>query len=99
MTDTSTPPPPPGGAAPSVLDDALARLRGLGLRRDTGRRWFGGVCAGVAARVDVDPLLIRAAAIALTIAGGIGLPDLPRPLAAAAGPARPDPRRAGPARR
>lgn len=74
MTDTSTSQTPPPSGGSNVLDDGLERLRGLGVRRDTDRRWFGGVCAGIAARFDVDPLLIRAAAIALTIAGGIGLP-------------------------
>ncbi len=73
MTDTSTQqtPPPRGGG---FIDESLERLRGVGIHRDTGRRWFGGVCAGIAGRFDVDPLLIRAAAIALTIAGGIGIP-------------------------
>ncbi|QKE85688.1 PspC domain-containing protein [Arthrobacter sp. NEB 688] len=73
MTESSTSQMPPTGA-PTALDDGLARLRRSSVRRDTERRWFGGVCAGVAARFDVDPLLIRAAAIALTIAGGIGIP-------------------------
>ncbi|NHA68510.1 PspC domain-containing protein [Phycicoccus flavus] len=73
MTDTTTQEPPPPQRAPGALDDLFSRLRGLGLRRDTDRRWFGGVCSGIAARVDVDPLLIRAAAIALTIAGGFGI--------------------------
>lgn len=73
MTESSTSQMPPTGA-PSAIDDGLARLRRSSVRRDTERRWFGGVCAGVAARFDVDPLLIRAAAIALTIAGGIGIP-------------------------
>ncbi|WP_299443407.1 PspC domain-containing protein [uncultured Phycicoccus sp.] len=74
MTDTSSYGPPPPQAAPGPIDDALNRLRSGPLRRDTDRRWFGGVCAGIAARFDVDPLLIRAAAIALTIAGGLGIP-------------------------
>lgn len=65
------PPPPPRQG--SGLDDLFARLRGLDVRRDTDRRWFGGVCAGLAARFGVDPLLIRAGAIALTIAGGLGI--------------------------
>ena len=34
---------------------------------------IGGVCAGVAHRLGVDPLLIRAGVIALTFAGGFGL--------------------------
>lgn len=71
MTDTPT----QDGTAPrgSGLDDAFGRLRTLEVRRDPDRRWFGGVCAGIAGRFDVDPLLIRAAAIALTIAGGLGI--------------------------
>ena len=72
MTDTfaqqDTPP-----RGPSALDDAFTRLRSSTVHRDTDRRWFGGVCAGIAARFDVDPLLIRAGAIALTIAGGLGI--------------------------
>ena len=72
MTESSTSQMPPTGT-PTALDDGLARLRRSSVRRDTDRRWFGGVCAGVAARFDVDPLLIRAAAIALTIAGGSSL--------------------------
>ncbi|WP_188744882.1 PspC domain-containing protein, partial [Phycicoccus endophyticus] len=74
MTQSSTTSTPPGGSGPGVLDDGLARLRGSGIRRDADRRWFGGVCAGLAAHYGVDPLLIRAAAIVLTIAGGIGVP-------------------------
>ncbi len=57
----------------NTLDDLFGRLRGSGFHRDTDRRWFGGVCAGLAARFGVDPLLIRAAAIILTFAGGLGL--------------------------
>lgn len=64
------PPVPPN---PSFLDDSFARLRGLGLVRDAEGRWFGGVCSGLAARLGVDPILIRAAAIILAFVGGIGV--------------------------
>ncbi len=57
----------------STLDDLFGRLRSSGFHRDTDRRWFGGVCAGLAGRFAVDPLLIRAAAIVLVFAGGVGL--------------------------
>lgn len=73
MTDTSTQAPPPR-SGPGAFDDTFGRLRTAGIHRDTDRRWFGGVCAGIAGRFDVDPLLIRAAAIALTIAGGFAIP-------------------------
>jgi len=64
-------PPPPSSS--SFLDDSFARLRGLGPVRDTERRWFGGVCSGLAGRLGVDPILIRAAAIILAFVGGIGI--------------------------
>ncbi len=57
----------------STLDDLFGRLRSTGFHRDTERRWFGGVCAGIAGRYGVDPLLIRAAAILLAFAGGVGI--------------------------
>lgn len=57
----------------STLDDLFGRLRSSGFHRDTDRRWFGGVCAGLAGRFGVDPLLIRAAAIILVFAGGVGV--------------------------
>jgi phage shock protein PspC (stress-responsive transcriptional regulator) len=50
-------------------DDILS----TGLRRDSSRQWFAGVCSGIARRVDVDPVLIRAAFIALTLFGGFGI--------------------------
>ncbi|KGN42462.1 PspC domain-containing protein, partial [Knoellia aerolata] len=50
-------------------DDILA----TGLRRDRSRQWFAGVSSGIARRVDVDPVLIRAAFIALTLFGGFGI--------------------------
>ncbi|MBR7743609.1 PspC domain-containing protein [Phycicoccus sp. BSK3Z-2] len=72
MTDTSTGTPPQSRRG--ALDDTFDRLRSSSVRRDGERRWFGGVCAGIAARFDVDPLLIRAAAIALALAGGVAVP-------------------------
>ncbi|MFW5469231.1 PspC domain-containing protein [Knoellia sp. CPCC 206435] len=68
--------PPPYGQPPygqhqsnRFWDDILS----TGLRRDRSRQWFAGVCSGVARRVDVDPVLIRAAFIALTLFGGFGV--------------------------
>ena len=48
-------------------------ISSTGLRRDRSRQWFAGVCSGIARRVDVDPVLIRAAFIALTLFGGFGI--------------------------
>jgi signal transduction histidine kinase/phage shock protein PspC (stress-responsive transcriptional regulator) len=42
------------------------------LYRDTERGVIAGVCAGLAERLDVDPLLLRAAFVAATAAGGVG---------------------------
>ena len=33
-------------------------------------RWVGGVCVGIADRLRVDPLLIRALAVVLLFTGG-----------------------------
>jgi signal transduction histidine kinase len=42
------------------------------LRRDPQGRVLGGVCAGLARQLDVDPLLVRVAFIAASLAGGLG---------------------------
>jgi phage shock protein C len=39
-------------------------------RRD---RVVGGVCGGIARYLDVDPLLLRIAAVALALSGGLGM--------------------------
>ncbi len=44
----------------------FAWLRGLGLQRSTNR-WLGGVCAGLAHRTGLDPLVVRGAAIAIAL--------------------------------
>ena len=36
-------------------------------------RWLGGVAAGLASRLGIDPALIRSALLLLTLAGGLGL--------------------------
>ena len=59
-TASARPPTPPSGARPP-------------LRRDTGRRVIAGVCAGLAARWRVDPLLVRLGFVAAALAGGIGI--------------------------
>ena len=71
MTENTTQSAPPEG--PSFLDDSFDRLRRSGYERDTDARWFGGVCSGLAHRLGVDPVLVRAAAVVLAFVGGIGL--------------------------
>ena len=44
------------------------------LRRDPQRRILGGVCAGLAERLGVDPLVVRLAFLAAALAGGLGVP-------------------------
>ena len=43
------------------------------LRRDRAGGLLGGVCAGLARRLDVDPLFVRVAFVAAALAGGLGL--------------------------
>ena len=43
------------------------------LRRDPGRRVVGGVCAGIARRTGLDPLIVRVAFVVLAAAGGLGV--------------------------
>jgi len=54
------------------MGEAMATTSASALRRDPTRRILGGVCAGIAERVDVDPLVIRVAFIAAAMAGGLG---------------------------
>lgn len=61
--------PPPADA----LDTVFRWLRGLGLRRDGQDKWLGGVCSGLADRLRVDPLVVRAGFIALLCLAGFGI--------------------------
>ena len=44
-------------------------LRGLGLVRP-GDGWVGGVCAGIAARTGLDPLVVRGVVLVIAVLGG-----------------------------
>ena len=55
------------------LDKFFAALRGLGVRRRTDDKWIAGVCSGLADRLGVDPVIVRAALVLLTILGGVGV--------------------------
>src|SRR4051794_31933217 len=43
------------------------------LRRDSDRALLGGVCAGIANRLGIDPLIVRLAFVAAAVAGGWGI--------------------------
>jgi phage shock protein PspC (stress-responsive transcriptional regulator) len=43
------------------------------LRRDSDRALIGGVCAGIANRLGIDPLIVRLAFVAAAVAGGWGI--------------------------
>ena len=65
-SDTNTPPP-----SPSTSPDGnrfFSWMRGLGLTRQPG--WIGGVCAGIAARLGIDPLIVRGIVVVVAVLGG-----------------------------
>lgn len=68
---TSTPPPtrPAGTGAANGFFDSLRRLN----TPRSQERWIGGVAGGIAARLGVDPLIVRGVFLVITIFGGFGL--------------------------
>lgn len=58
---------------PSGIDRFFGWLRALDFRRQSDDKWLAGVCSGIATRLGVDPLIIRAALIVLILFGGIGI--------------------------
>jgi signal transduction histidine kinase len=58
--------PAPAGHPPARTFDPL--------RRDPSHGYIGGVCAGFAARLGIDPLLIRIGFVLTLAAGGVGIP-------------------------
>ena len=61
------------GAPITALDKFFATLRGLGVHRRSRDKWFGGVCSGIADRLGVDPVIVRAVAVLLVLLGGVGV--------------------------
>ncbi|WP_194409279.1 PspC domain-containing protein [Microbacterium cremeum] len=64
MTDTTAsppvdpgPPPPAPPGLPTGSDRFFSWVRGLGVVR--GDAWLGGVCGGLAARLRIDPIIVR----------------------------------------
>src|SRR5215470_14193596 len=43
------------------------------LRRDVEHRMLGGVCAGLARHIGIDPIIVRVAFVAAATAGGVGV--------------------------
>ncbi|MFK3678106.1 PspC domain-containing protein [Microbacterium sp. NPDC090218] len=79
MTIPTAPPPPadhaapatgtPGTGIPRGAERFLLWVAGLGVARSEG--WLGGVAAGIAARLRIDPLIVRGV---LVVAALFGLP-------------------------
>ncbi|MDJ0456042.1 PspC domain-containing protein [Arthrobacter sp. NQ7] len=61
-----------GRQAPSPSTDFFGWIRSHGIFRGNDR-WIGGVCSGIAHRLNVDPIIIRGAAVVLTLLAGIGV--------------------------
>jgi phage shock protein PspC (stress-responsive transcriptional regulator)/FtsH-binding integral membrane protein len=59
--------PPPPLTPPAAESGFFTWLRDLGVPRRAG--WLGGVCAGVAERIGIDPLIVRGIAVVLAVVG------------------------------
>ncbi|MBC7559596.1 MAG: PspC domain-containing protein [Dermatophilaceae bacterium] len=55
------------------VDRFFTALRGLGIRRRTDNKWIAGVCSGLADRLRIDPVIVRAALVLLSVLGGAGI--------------------------
>ena len=74
MTDTTSAPPadpgPPPTAPPGMptrSDRFFSWVQGLGIVRADG--WLGGVCGGIAARLRIDPLIVRGIFVVVALLG------------------------------
>jgi phage shock protein PspC (stress-responsive transcriptional regulator) len=84
-TTPPPPPPPPGAATPGAAQNPSGPyggpqtgfsgrgtrffdwMRSLGVTRTDG--WVGGVCAGIAYRIGIDPLIVRGIAVVAALLG------------------------------
>ncbi|GAA2739829.1 hypothetical protein GCM10009867_37490 [Pedococcus aerophilus] len=74
MTQTSGPTTgPTNDTNASGLDRFFGWLRSIDLRRDGEDKWLAGVCSGIATRLGVDPIVIRAVLVLLVVMGGLGI--------------------------
>ncbi|WP_109471591.1 PspC domain-containing protein [Ornithinimicrobium cavernae] len=69
---TQTPPPGGGQPGPRGADTFFTGLRRIDMRRSQDS-WIGGVCSGLAERLGVDALVIRALFVVLTLGMGLGV--------------------------
>ena len=65
--------PPTSEGQHSGLDSFFSAVRGIGIRRRTDNKWVGGVCSGIATRLRIDPVVVRAGLILLILFGGVGI--------------------------
>ncbi|MBC3763375.1 PspC domain-containing protein [Quadrisphaera oryzae] len=68
----SGPGPGPSGSSSSSRTAFWGWLERLDLRR-SDERWLGGVAAGTAERLGVDPVLLRVVVVVVALLGGVGL--------------------------
>jgi signal transduction histidine kinase len=66
--------PEPGGLPPEPSSPATSGRRYAPHTRDPARGYVAGVCAGFAARLGIDPLLIRIGFVMALAAGGVAIP-------------------------
>ncbi len=57
----------------SGLDSFFSAVRGIGIHRRTDTKWLGGVCSGLADRLRIDPVVVRAGLVVLILFGGFGV--------------------------
>lgn len=61
-------PPPDPSTAGGRSNRFFGWMRALGLQRQPG--WVGGVCSGIAIRLDIDPLIVRGIVVIIAVLGG-----------------------------
>ncbi len=70
MSQQQTPPgspATPGSGTTAGSNRFFGWMRSLGISRTDG--WVGGVCAGIAARIGIDPLIVRGIAVVAAVLG------------------------------
>src|SRR5690554_3097805 len=68
---TDHPAPSPEPTRPSNENTFFDWMRGLRVPRQPG--WIGGVCAGIAARLGIDPIIVRGIVVVIAVLGGPAL--------------------------